>query len=104
MTTLIARRAQFHQVHLVGRLAGDNPAFQTRVAGLAHQLAGAGLGTLQAHEQAYARLYNTLLGQAQTLAYIDTYWLLAACGAAMAGLSFLLKKNNPGTGGQVAAH
>jgi hypothetical protein len=42
--------------------------------------------------------------QAQTLAYIDTFWLLAMCGAVMVGLSFLLKKNDPSAGGRVAAH
>jgi DHA2 family multidrug resistance protein len=28
VTTLIARQSQFHQVHLVSRLAADNPSFQ----------------------------------------------------------------------------
>jgi DHA2 family multidrug resistance protein len=104
VTTLIARRAQFHQVHLISRLAQDNPAFQARVNGLGHRLAAAGLGMPQALQQAYARLYGMVQGQAQTLAYIDTYWLLALCGAVMVGLSFLLKKNDPRAGGQVAAH
>jgi DHA2 family multidrug resistance protein len=104
VTTLIARRAQFHQVHLVARLARDNPTFQTQVDGFARQLAAAGLGTPQAVQQAYARWYHVVLGQAQTLAYIDTFWLLALCGAVMVGLSFLLKKNDPRTGGHVAAH
>ncbi len=104
VTTLIARRAQFHQVHLVSRLAQDSPTFQSQVNGLVHQLAAAGLGTPQALQQAYARLYGMLQGQSQTLAYIDTFWLLALCGAVMIGLSFLLRKNDPRAGGQVAAH
>ncbi len=104
VTTLIARRAQFHQVHLVSRMAHDNPTFQARVDGILNQLVAAGLGTPQALDQAYARLYGILQGQAQTLAYIDTFWLLALCGAVMVGLSFLLKKNDPRAGGRVAAH
>jgi DHA2 family multidrug resistance protein len=104
VTTLIARRAQFHQVHLVSRLASDNPTFQAQLEGLFHQLAAAGLGAPQALQQAYARLYGILVAQAQTLAYIDTYWLLALCGTVMVGLSFLLKKNDPRAGGQLAAH
>ena len=105
VTTVIARRAQFHQVHLVSRLANDNPAFQAQVDGLAHQLAAAGLGTPQALQQAYGRLYAILEGQAQTLAYIDAFWLLAFGAAVMVGLSFLLKKNDPRAGGAgVAAH
>ena len=105
VTTVIARRAQFHQVHLVSRLANDNPAFQAQVDGLAHQLAAAGLGAPQALQQAYGRLYAILEGQAQTLAYIDAFWLLAFGAAVMVGLSFLLKKNDPRAGGAgVAAH
>jgi DHA2 family multidrug resistance protein len=104
VTTLIARRAQFHQVHLVSRLAQDNPAFQVQVEGLLHRLAAAGLGTPQALQEAYARLYGILQAQAQALAYVDTFWFLALCGTLMAGLSLLLKKNDPQTGGSVAAH
>jgi DHA2 family multidrug resistance protein len=104
VTTLIARRAQFHQVHLVSRMAQDNPTFQAQVDGLIHQLAAVGSATPQALRQAYARLYGMVQGQAQALAYIDTFWLLALCGAVMVGLSFLLKKNDPGAGGRVAAH
>jgi DHA2 family multidrug resistance protein len=104
VTTLIARRAQFHQVHLVSHLASDNPAFQAQMNGVARQLVVAGLGTPQAVRQAYARWYQLVLGQAQTLAYIDTFWLLALCGMVMVGLSFVLKKNDPRTGGGVPAH
>ncbi len=104
VTTLIARLSQFHQVHLVSRLAGDNPAFQAQMNVVTRQLAVAGLTTPQAVQQAYARWYHVVLDQAQTLAYIDTYWLLALCAAVMVGLSFLLKKNDPRAGGRVAAH
>jgi len=44
VTTLTVRRAQFHQVHLVSRVASDNPAFQDQVNALTHRLADAGLG------------------------------------------------------------
>jgi len=42
--------------------------------------------------------------QAQTLAYIDVFWILAALAAVMFGLSFVLKKNDPRATGHVAAH
>jgi DHA2 family multidrug resistance protein len=40
--------------------------------------------------------------QAGTLAYIDSFWILALGPAIMFVLSFLLKKNNPGAGGELA--
>jgi MFS transporter, DHA2 family, multidrug resistance protein len=103
VTTLVARRSQFHQVHLVSRIASDNPAFQGQLTSLTQQLADAGLGTYEAQRQSYARFYRTVLIQAQTLAYVDTYWFLAALAIVMFGLSFLLRRNEPGGGGEVAA-
>jgi DHA2 family multidrug resistance protein len=84
-------------------MAQDNPTFQAQVRDLVHQLT-TGLGAPQALRQAYARLYGVVQGQAQALAYVDTFWLLAVCGGVMVGLSFLLKKNDPRAGGRVTAH
>ena len=104
VTTLIARRAQFHQVHLVSRVASDNPAFQDQIKGLAQRLADSGLGTYEAQREAYARVYRVVRDQAQTLAFIDMYWLLAAAAAVMVAVAFTLRKNDPRLGGQVIAH
>jgi DHA2 family multidrug resistance protein len=103
VTTLIARRSQFHQVHLVDRIATDNPMFQEQVGALADRLAAAGLGTYEAQRQAYARFYTMVQDQAQALAYVDTFWLLALIAAVMFCLSFALKKNDPRAAGHVAA-
>jgi len=43
-----------------------------------------------------------LIGEAITLAYIDMYWILAVGAAIMFVLSFALKKNQPGAGGEMA--
>lgn len=99
VTTLTARHAQVHQVYLVSGTAADNPAFQDQVRALAQRLAGAGLGLADAQQQAYARFYRMVQQQAQTLAYIDTYWVLAAAAAVMLCLSFVLRRNDPGGGG-----
>jgi MFS transporter, DHA2 family, multidrug resistance protein len=103
VTTLIARRSQFHQVHLVDGIAPDNPIFQEQLRALASRLTEAGLGTYEADRQAYARFYTMVQDQAQTLAYVDTFWLLALAAAVMFCLSFALKKNDPRAAGTVAA-
>jgi DHA2 family multidrug resistance protein len=56
----------------------------------------------EAERQAYARIYRELQAQAATLAYIDTFWVLAVGATIMFFLSFLLKKNDPGAGGEAA--
>jgi MFS transporter, DHA2 family, multidrug resistance protein len=103
VTTLIARRAQFHQVYLVAHVTRGQPDFTRAVAALAAHLAVEGLDASRAASQAYGRLYRALIGQSTTLAYIDTYWVLAAGAAIMFVLSFLLRKNEPGAAGELAA-
>jgi hypothetical protein len=46
-------------------------------------------------------MYGLVMAQAQALSYVDVYWLLAATCALMFLLSFLLAKNEPGTGANV---
>jgi DHA2 family multidrug resistance protein len=102
VTTLLARRAQFHQEILVSHTVAGNPRFQGAVGGLSQRLAQAGLDRHGAQMAAYARIYHSLQSQASADAYIDTFMVLAIGSAVMFFLSFLLKKNNP-KGGHVVA-
>jgi DHA2 family multidrug resistance protein len=102
VTTMIARRAQYHQSVLVSNLAAGNPPFLNAVNGLTDRLAAGGFSVEDATSRAYGSLYRSALQQATTLAYIDTFWLLGMAAAIMFGLSFTLKKNEVGRGGQHA--
>ena len=51
--------------------------------------------------RAHAVLYGVAQQQGVTLAYIDTFWVLGVIAAIMFGLSFALKRNEPG---QAEAH
>jgi MFS transporter, DHA2 family, multidrug resistance protein len=102
VTTLIARRAQFHQEILIDHTRADNPNFQNAINGLGQRFAHSGLGTNEAQMQAYARLYQSTQAQAASLAYIDTFMVLAVGAAIMFFLAFVLKKNDPGGGGEAA--
>ncbi len=99
VTTLLARRAQVHQVYLVAHVTVGRPALSIAASGLASRLETAGLQASRAASQAYARLYGGLIGQATLLAYIDTYWVLAIGAAIMFVCSFALRRNDPGAGG-----
>jgi MFS transporter, DHA2 family, multidrug resistance protein len=98
VTTLIARRAQFHQLRLVQNARPDNPNFQNALNGLTQHLAQSGLSPHEARMGAFARIYVGLQAQAASLAYIDTFMVLAWFSAVMFFLSFALKKNDPGGG------
>src|SRR5579864_6119093 len=99
VTTLIARRSQFHQLRLVEKLRVDNPNFANAAQGLAQRFVNGGLGQHEALSAAYARIYQSLQAQAASLAYIDTFMVLCVGAAIMFCLAFALKKNDPGGGG-----
>jgi len=103
VTTLIARRSQFHQARLVEYARVDNPNFQNSVGGLARHIANSGLAPPDARHAAYAKIYQGLQAQAASLAYVDTFMVLAVAAAIMFCLAFVLKKNDPGGGGVTIA-
>jgi len=98
VTTLIARRSQFHQGRMVQYARPDNPAFQAASSGLTNRLIASGLSAPDAHMGALARIYLSVQQQAATLAYVDTFKILAVGAAIMFLLTFFLKKNDPGGG------
>jgi DHA2 family multidrug resistance protein len=102
VTTLLARRAQFHQEILIGHTVAGNPSLQGAVGGLSQRLAQAGLERHTAQMAAYARIYQSVQAQASADAYIDTFMVLAIGSVIMFFLSFFLKKNDLG-GGHVVA-
>jgi DHA2 family multidrug resistance protein len=98
VTTLLARVAQFHQVHLVDRVSAGEPALNAAITGLAKGLMASGVEATQALEQATGRVYQLVIAQATLLAYVDTFRFLAYGAGLMFFLSFALKRNDPGGG------
>jgi DHA2 family multidrug resistance protein len=93
VTTILARRAQVHQVMLASHTSLGNSAFQSAAVALADRLKRGGVREPQL--QAYGRVYDVMQNQAMTLSYIDAFWMLGIAAGVMFFLSFLLKKNNP---------
>jgi len=96
VTTVLARRAQVHQAYLVGNVSPGSTNLSEAVAGLTARIIASGTDAVQAGKIAYAIIYRTVIAQATTLAYIDTYILLGTIALIMLGLSFFLKKNELG--------
>jgi DHA2 family multidrug resistance protein len=103
VTTVIARRSQFHQNMLVEHASLGNQTFENAVQGLTARLTAFGVSHADAQAHAYARIYRAVQAQAATLAFIDVFWLLAVGAAVMFVMSFLLGKNDPRAGGAGAA-
>lgn len=102
VTTMLARRAQFHQTHLVEHIHPGNPKFQAMLEGATRAFSSRGSSAYEASRQAYALVANLVDQQATMLAYIDNFWLLGVAVLMMIPLVFLMKKVQPG--GTIAVH
>jgi DHA2 family multidrug resistance protein len=92
-TTLLARRAQFHQTHLVEHVNPLSPAFtewQQRVGALFPQL-GPGWKPWEGRE-AMGALYFEVQKQAQTLAFCDDYWFFTLVFLFLLPLVLLMRR------------
>jgi DHA2 family multidrug resistance protein len=93
---MVTERAQFHQAQLVQSATSYSPNMQGSLQNLTNTLGTAGLSTPDALHQAYGRIYAGLQMQAQTLAYIDTFWVLALIALCLIPLVLFLRKVEPG--------
>ena len=85
VTTVLGRRTQVHQLMLSNHTGLTNRMFQSTTSSMAAR---------GGQTAAYARLYGSMLSQAATLSYIDTFWILGIATGIMFVLSFLLRKNH----------
>lgn len=99
VTTILARRSQFHQSRLVETVTGLNPRFNQWMDGASHVFGPSGLAN---HSGPYALLMRMLERQADTMSYIDCFWMLGIAFAFMVPLVFFMKKMKPGRA--MAAH
>ena len=98
VTTLIERRAQVHQAYLVAHVTPGGPNLLRQVAGLTARLMASGENADRAARQAYGLIFQSIIAQATTLAYLDTFLVLSGLSAIMFVISFALRKNQPGGG------
>ena len=101
-TTLVARGTQTHQALIIGHLSPYRPEFQQYFQSLSGML-GQYSDPVSAQRQAYALLYGMVQQQANLLAYVDTFRLLAFLCLLCVPIVFLLRKAKA-SGGSVAMH
>src|ERR1700760_1858047 len=76
VTTVLARRSQFHQFRLIEQARVDNPNFAIKAQGLTQHFANSGLSRHEASATAYASIYRSIQTQAASLAYVDMFKFL----------------------------
>ena len=102
VTTLVARRGQFHQQRLVSHLSQSNPSVQQMLAGFAAMLRQRGTNAATAAHRALGALYGMVQQQAALLSFVEVFWLLALIFLLMSPLVLLMKR--PTHSKSVAAH
>ena len=96
VTTMLDRRAQFHQARLVGHLHPGNQDYSAATHYLMHLLVTRGSDAARAAMQAKGLLYMELQRQAMMLSFIDNFWLAALICLIVIPLLVTMKKIKPG--------
>jgi DHA2 family multidrug resistance protein len=104
VTTILARRAQFHQSVLVSHMTPYDAPYREALARTAMAVQGAGSSGPDAAAQAHGILYGTMLRQSSMLAFADTFWIMAVLFIAVVPLMFLMKRTRGAGQATEAAH
>jgi DHA2 family multidrug resistance protein len=91
VTTLLSRRAQFHQSVLVAHVTPYDAGYREAVVGFAARLQSHGASAVDAGRQAHGVLYGVVQRQASMLAFADAFWIMAVLFMAIIPLMFLMK-------------
>jgi len=91
VTTMLARRAQFHQSVLVGHLTPYDATYRAALSGATQMMQAAGSNPSQASAQAHAMLYGMVQRHSSMLAFADGFRLMAFAFLAVVPLMFLMK-------------
>jgi DHA2 family multidrug resistance protein len=95
MTTVIARREQFHQNILGANLASSDGGLQTAARRLADNLRARGFGTA-ALQDAQAYIAAQLTQQSRLLAYLDAFMVICIVAAIVLPFAFFLRDHRQG--------
>ncbi len=94
-TTMLARRAQYHQSVLVSHLTPYDPAYRDALGKATTMLQARGASGSDAAAQAQGMLYGTLVKQSTMLAFADAFWVMGCLFLVIIPLMFLIRKVPP---------
>src|SRR5215468_2375939 len=92
VTTMLARRTQYHQSVLVAHATPFDAQYQSRLTSLTNYFASHGYTVPDAALHAKAQLARIVLQQASFLGFMDCFWLLGAPCLIGAPIIFLTRK------------
>jgi DHA2 family multidrug resistance protein len=99
VTTLLQRRSQVHQAHLMEHVNVYSAAYHNLVAGMQSTLVKAGASAYQANSQAHAMIYNLVERQSAMLSFLDNFKMLGVVFFGIIPILLMMKKPRPPAGG-----
>jgi len=102
VTTVLARRAQYHQSVLVTHVTNFGPTLSATLARIANHFVEHGYSAADASVRALAQVYATVQQQANMLGFLDCFWLLGLVAFTGPLLAIFIRKFKQG--GSAAAH
>ena len=102
VTTVLARRAQYHQSVLVTHVTSFDRTFSQNVRSITNRFVGHGYSAADAAMRAVAQVHALVQQQASILAFLDCFWLLGLVAFIGPVLAIFIHKFNQG--GSAAAH
>jgi DHA2 family multidrug resistance protein len=102
VTTMLARRAQYHQSVLVTHVTNFDQTLRGNLAGIANRFVEHGYSVADASASALAQVYATVQQQATMLGFLDCFWMLGLVAFIGPLLAIFIRKFKQG--GSAAAH
>jgi MFS transporter, DHA2 family, multidrug resistance protein len=92
MTTMLARREQFHQARMVENLTPYQPVYREAYQQIVSHLVASGQSLLSARKEALFVIYSKMQVQASLLSFLDCFWLMAVAIITVMPLVFIMRR------------
>jgi DHA2 family multidrug resistance protein len=96
LSTFLARQNQIHQVNFASHTSHGDPNFERWISGLKSVFLAQGYDTVTAGKKALALAYATAQGQANTLSFENSFWVMSLVIACLVPLPMIMRRPKPG--------
>jgi DHA2 family multidrug resistance protein len=104
LSTFLARQNQIHQSNFASHTSHGDPNFENWINGLKGVFMSQGYDSVTAAHKALALAYRTMLAQANTLSFENSFWIMSLIVACLSPLPFLMRRPKPGEQQPSAMH
>jgi len=102
VTTMLARRAQYHQSVLVNHVTNLDQTLSANLGAITDRFVQHGYSAADASVSALAQVHAMVQQQANMLAFLDCFWILGVIAFAGVPLTFFIRRFKQGK--EAAAH